>query len=333
MDYCSVRSWGFSWFACLLALVACAVPQPVASQSLRTAVGAYELEVLVDGVSVRTFEHAGETYLLGQQGARYVLRVHNRSGRRIEAVVTVDGLDVIDGKSGNFATKRGYLVDAYGFVDIDGWRLSNREVAAFRFAPIGESYAAKTGRARNVGVIGVAVFPERIVRQPVYVPEPRYFERSAPSDRRSSYDEAGADYFARDKAAGPAREAPPAPAASQAPMGRSGGAANASKGESSALADGSRASEAESRRSRTGLGTEFGEARYSQVQHVEFVRANSSRPSVVLGARYNDRAGLYALGIDVDGYYEPSDLALRQSADPFPRSNRFARPPADWRRD
>lgn len=335
MDYCSIRSWA-SWVACLSALVACAVPQPVASQPLRDAVGAYELEVLVDGVPVRSFDHAGETYLLGQQGARYVLRVHNRSGRRIEAVVSVDGLDVIDGKAGNFATKRGYLVDAYGFVDIDGWRLSNREVAAFRFAPIGESYAAKTGRARNVGVIGVAVFPERIVRQPIYVPEPRYMEPSAPADRRSSYDAPRSDYFAEDKA-GPAREAPPAPTASQAPMGRASGSGSASPSKaersSSALAEGSRADEAESRRARTGLGTEFGEARYSQVQHVEFVRANATRPSAVLGARYNDRAGLYALGIDVDGYYEPSDLALRQSADPFPTSRRFARPPADWRRD
>jgi hypothetical protein len=86
------------------------------------------------------------------------------------------------------------------------------------------------------------------------------------------------------------------------------------------------------RRSRTGLGTEFGEAMSSRIEHVAFVRANATRPSSVLGARYNDRAGLYALGIDVDGRDQPSDLALRQSADPFP-SQHYARPPADWRRD
>jgi hypothetical protein len=86
------------------------------------------------------------------------------------------------------------------------------------------------------------------------------------------------------------------------------------------------------RRSRSGLGTEFGEAMSSHIEHVAFVRAQPSRPASLLGARYNDRAGLYALGIDVDGRDPPSDLALRQSADPFP-AQRYARPPADWRRD
>jgi hypothetical protein len=86
------------------------------------------------------------------------------------------------------------------------------------------------------------------------------------------------------------------------------------------------------RRSRSGLGTEFAEAMSSHIEHVAFVRAHPTRPSSVLGARYNDCAGLYALGIDVDGREQPSDLALRQSANPFP-SQHYARPPADWRRD
>jgi hypothetical protein len=34
-------------------------------------------------------------------------------------------------------------------------------VAAFRFGGVGDSYAATKGAARNVGVIGVAVFDER----------------------------------------------------------------------------------------------------------------------------------------------------------------------------
>jgi hypothetical protein len=293
----SRKSSVFLW---ILALVACASPQPASSQPLQRAIGAYELEVLVDGVPTRSFEYGAASYVLGSEGRRYVLRVHNRSGRRVEAVVTVDGLDVIDGKTGDYKNKRGYLVEAYGSVDIDGWRLSNREAAAFRFAPIAESYAAKTGRARNVGVIGVAVFPERIVPapRPIYVPAPR----------DSSADELGA---ARKSASA----APPPSAAEESRA--SSGAASAPRAEASA------------RRSRSGLGTEFGEAVSSTIREVQFVRANASQPAAVLGARYNDRAGLYALGIDVDGQ---SDLALRQSADPFP-SQRFAQPPTDWRRN
>ncbi|HEY6880448.1 MAG TPA: hypothetical protein VI299_20635, partial [Polyangiales bacterium] len=129
----------------VLALVSCAVPPHAASQALRTQAGDYELEVLVDSEPTPTFSHRGETYVLGREGERYVLRVHNHSARRIEAVVTVDGLDVIDGEPGDFARKRGYLVPPYGSVDIEGWRLSDQQAAVFRFAPIGESYAAKTG--------------------------------------------------------------------------------------------------------------------------------------------------------------------------------------------
>jgi hypothetical protein len=342
MDHHSVRSWVLSLIAPLCALGSCAVPHQVASQALRAEAGAYELEVLVNGVRSRTYEYAGETYVLGQEGSRYVLRVHNRSGRRIEAVVAVDGLDVIDGKTGDFANKRGYLVDAYGYVDIDGWRLSNHEAAAFRFAPIGESYAAKTGSARNVGVIGVAVFPERIVRpRPVYVAPPPYVDpySSAPADKRS-YDADGVGRTSESKAgAGREPEARAPAAASSAPMardrGHASGSASPSKAERSDDVQGDvlSSNEPARRHARSGLGTEFGEAVYSHIRQVEFVRAHASRPAALLGARYDDRAGLYALGIDVDGRDEPADLALRQSADPFPVSRRFARPPTDWRRD
>jgi hypothetical protein len=284
----SSRSSGWSVISLVLtvlALVSCAAPPRAESQALRTQVSDYELEVLVDGEPVRTFAHRGQSYLLGLEGARYVLRIHNRSGRRIEAVVTVDGLDVIDGEPGDFANKRGYLVPAYGSVDIEGWRVSERQAAAFRFAPIGQSYAAKTGRARNVGVIGVAVFPERVVRPAPRPMQP--YEYGADADRAGSSEA---------KAEAPASSAP--------------------------------ASAGAERRARKGLGTEFGEAMYSQIEHVSFVRANPTRPAFLLGARYDDRRGLISLGIDVDGR---RDEALRESASPFPLSQHYARPPHDWR--
>lgn len=320
------KSWSVSLVVALLAIVSCAVPQPAASQALRAEAGAYQLEVLVDGAPVRTFRHDGETHVLGQEGRRYVLRVHNHSGRRIEAVISVDGLDVIDGKAGDFAHKRGYLVPAYGYVDVDGWRLSDREAAAFRFSAIGESYAAKTGAARNVGVIGVAVFPERIVRplRPAYVPAPSYDDdgfSSLGGARRGS----GAG---RVEGYGASRErevAPVAAAAEARPQSSKGEAAAADEALSAAPA-------ARMPKKRSGLGTEFGEAVSSEIRQVEFVRASARQPQTFLGARYNDRAGLYALGIDVDGREPPSELDLRQSANPFPQSpGRFARPPVDWR--
>jgi hypothetical protein len=323
MNTRSPKLLSLSFVAALLALFSCAAPQRAASQALRAQVGAYELEVRVGGTPVPSFAHAGETHILGQEGSRYVLRVHNRSARRIEAVVTVDGLDVMDGKPGDFANKRGYLVPAYGYVDIDGWRLSSREAAAFRFAAVGESYAAKTGSARNVGVIGVAIFPERIVRAKAraYAPEPSYDyrEESARSDGIGG---------APKRASGAPRSRSSAPEA-PSPVPSSAPAKSAEREESADLA----ASSHVERRSRAGLGTEFGEAVSSEIRQVAFVRAHSASPQTLLGARYNDRAGLYALGIDVDHREEPSELELRRAANPFPVSRGYARPPADWRRD
>lgn len=315
-----------SLIALLLVLASCAVARPAASQALQARQGGYELQVMVDGRPVRTFAHDGETHVLAHAGDRYVLRIHNRTSRRIEAVVSVDGRDVIDGQPADFAAKRGYLVPPYGHVDIDGWRVSQGEAAAFRFGAVSESYAAKTGSARNVGVIGVAVFPERVVR-----PRPNLYVPSGPmSEQRSGAPAKGTtgglgEHYRRAPAPAPElraeREQSAPTASAQAPS---------AKAESSA-ADEAAPAEGRASRSRAGLGTEFGESVHSEIRHVSFVRANPRQPALILGARYNDREGLLALGIDVDAVY--AEGKLRRSANPFPVSQRYAVPPADWRRD
>jgi len=113
------------------------------SQALTDRSGPYELQVLINGAPARTFRHDGETFVLGQLGERYTLRVVNHGGRRVEAVVSVDGRDVIDGKPADWHGKRGYLVPAWSSVDIDGWRISQREAAAFRFSTVSDSYAGE----------------------------------------------------------------------------------------------------------------------------------------------------------------------------------------------
>jgi hypothetical protein len=117
---------------------------------------------LVDagGSPLPTFATGGKSLAQGEVGQRYMIELSNRSANRFEAVVTVDGLDVIDGKPGSLA-KRGYLVQPFATVNIDGFRQNMDEVAAFRFGSVRGSYAAQKGSDRNVGVIGVAVFAER----------------------------------------------------------------------------------------------------------------------------------------------------------------------------
>ncbi len=131
------------------------------TDGVSTARGAITIRVVDDrGAPLPTFAAGGRSYVMGNDGARYAIRIENQTGARFEAVATVDGLDVIDGQPGSFE-KRGYLVQPWSTVEIDGFRRSEAQVAAFRFGRVKDSYAAKRGSDRNVGVIGVAVFQER----------------------------------------------------------------------------------------------------------------------------------------------------------------------------
>jgi hypothetical protein len=309
----------------LLAADSCAASPLPGGQPLRDRAAGYEMTVLIDGVPAATYEYGGGTYVLGQLGARYTLRVANHSGRRVEAVVSVDGRDAIDGRPADFRGKRGYLIPAWGSVDIDGWRISHSQAAAFRFSSVPDSYAARTGNAREVGVIGVAVFPERYVPPPppVYYPRRPY---ELPESERS-YDDYSSGGGMRDKSYGPP------PASSHASAEGKGGGDLGRRAEAAPAADAA-SQAAPAKRSRPGLGTEYGEAVSSPIYEVEFVRASSSRPAALLGAHYNDHDGLLAMGIPVDSPPTCADDAdLRNTADPFPATDgRYAAPPPGWRR-
>lgn len=112
-----------------------------------------------DGRPLPALEVASREYVVGEPGDAYMIEVENHTNIRIEAVATVDGLDVVDGEDGSFA-KRGYVIGPFDSVRIDGFRRSTDTVAAFRFGSVRNSYAGRKGKARNVGVIGVALFHE-----------------------------------------------------------------------------------------------------------------------------------------------------------------------------
>jgi hypothetical protein len=77
------------------------------------------------------------------------------------AVTAVDGVNVISGDTASWE-QTGYVFGAGQGYRIAGWRKSDAEIAAFEFTAAPASYAARTGRPANVGVIGVALFRERI---------------------------------------------------------------------------------------------------------------------------------------------------------------------------
>jgi len=110
--------------------------------------------------------HEGQIYVAGIKGLRYMVRVKNTTGKRVLAVITVDGRNVLSGQKGGFSD-RGYILSPYESADIDGWRQTDEKVAAFVFGKKEGSYSSQKGSPENVGVIGVAVFEEKeIPRQP-----------------------------------------------------------------------------------------------------------------------------------------------------------------------
>lgn len=113
-----------------------------------------------DNRSLPIYEHEGRLYVAGEPRHQYEIRIHSRSSRRLLAVVSVDGVNVVTGKTAA-EHQSGYLIDAWGTSVIDGWRKSLHEVATFYFTKLQNSYAARTGRPENVGVIGIALFRER----------------------------------------------------------------------------------------------------------------------------------------------------------------------------
>jgi hypothetical protein len=102
----------------------------------------------------------GEYWVAGKPGARYAIEVRNRMGERLLAVTSVDGVNVLSGDSAGW-DQAGYVFSPRERYQITGWRKSDAEVAAFTFTDSPNSYAERTGRPANVGVIGVAFFRER----------------------------------------------------------------------------------------------------------------------------------------------------------------------------
>ncbi|MDZ7863986.1 hypothetical protein [Acidovorax sp.] len=214
----------------------------------------------------------GEYWVAGRPGARYAVTVRNRTGERVLAVPSVDGVNVLSGETAAW-DQRGYVFSAYERYQITGWRKSSSEVAAFEFSSVANSYAGRTGRPAHVGVIGVALFREQQpVPAPVVIPEP-YSQR-----RDSSNDSAGL---------GRLREEPAAPAAAAA--------APAPEAESSARAQVA-GSLARAPAPSAKLGTAHGQRETSVVSHTSFTRLQE-RPNEVISIRYDSRENLVAYGV------------------------------------
>jgi hypothetical protein len=122
------------------------------------------VDVLVNNRSVKQYHHHLETFIEAKIPSEYSIKIKNRTGQRKLAVVTVDGINVIDGQSGG-SSNAGYILPPWESITVNGFRTSNSEVHPFVFSTKENSYAAKSeetqGDTRSVGVIGVRILSER----------------------------------------------------------------------------------------------------------------------------------------------------------------------------
>lgn len=207
--------------------------------------------------------HRGRHYVAGEPGHRYSVLMHNRTGERVLVVLSVDGVNAVSGATAN-AGQNGYVLEPWQRAEISGWRKSLSESAEFYFTDLPDSYAARTGRPDNVGVIGAAVFRER------FVPPP-----PPPMSPPIAHDEARESE---------ARRARPAPSTGAAQADKSRRATSSS--EWSGPED----------YARQELGTGHGLRRWDPVGTTGFERA-SSRPAEVVTLYYDAWDALAARGI------------------------------------
>ncbi len=216
----------------------------------------------MNGKPVKEYYKDGKIYVESKNGTRFSIKIRNHGYRRILAVPSVDGLSVMNGKIASMKSG-GYIVNGYGSLTIDGWRTSDKEVSEFFFTTPEKSYAVKTDKGGNVGVIGVAIFREKEIYQsfvqvPLYIPKSGF---GMPESNTFLCSSSGGNMY----------------------------------GASSLSASASNASSMRSMSAQES-GTGFGDSRRSEVESVSFNEEESS--DAVFEVFYNSRRQLEELGVD-----------------------------------
>ena len=127
--------------------------------------------------------HRGDRWIAGVPGHRYAVRLTNSSHQRVLVVLSVDGVNAVTGQTAS-PSQAGYVLEPWQSTEVTGWRKSMDDVAQFVFTDLPDSYAARTGRPFDVGVIGIAVFEERASR-PVPMPTSPPIAQSSPESNAS----------------------------------------------------------------------------------------------------------------------------------------------------
>lgn len=257
-----------------------------------------EINILIKGRPITEYTHQGQQYVEGRSNSQFEIEFKNLNPFRIEAIFSVDGLSIIDGKEAGTQSS-GYLLEANETLRIPGWKLTDQQVAAFVFSGKQGSYATQmTGTSKNNGVIGVMVFKEKTIHRPSTWIGGRIINRSpfygsgcgtgTPDGWYDSYDSCVVG-----------SSAPSLSVKSASPL---------------------RSLDIEEQN----LGTGFGNATDFATQMVSFTRGDMIAMMVLY---YDDRRGLEKRGIKI---VRPSRQKIDNKPEAFPGMN--CSPPPGWKR-
>ena len=281
-----------------------------AALALMCALPAYAIGDLVDvqivdrttGETLTPILHKGEWWIAGRPGNRYAVVLANRYARRTLNVLTIDGVNAVSGETGAW-NQRGYVLDPYGNIQVAGWRTSMEQVAAFEFTTLANSYATRTGRPGNLGVIGVAIFNEK--QEPI----------------------AQGQISREKRAESPLLAAPAEPSRADAESDAPASLRANDSMKSETARSGSRGG-ALAPQQRERIGTGYGASESSPIVNVRFERMQSA-PNEIVTIRYDRRENLIAMGIVAPQPLPP--VAANPAPAPFPNSNGFVpEPPRRW---
>ena len=232
------------------------------------------------------YRHDGRYYVVGRPGNEYQIRVSNRTGADILTVLSVDGVNAVSGETADWS-QTGYVLGRHQSYDIKGWRKSEQRVAAFFFTEHQNSYAARTGRPGNVGVIGVALFRKKAEPEARIEQYRRWHDAPASGPREDSSRSVFDDFPAGADSSRSAESAPP-------PSDRGQGDSEL------ASASGARpfrhAPPQQAPQKSSSLGTGHGRSETSHVTYTNFERA-TDHPAQVIAIHYNTYANLVAMGV------------------------------------
>ena len=125
-------------------------------------------------------------YLQAANNDRYRIRISNNTDNRIGIVLAVDGRNIISGQKSYLQnTERMYILNPHSSEEYEGWRSNQNQVNRFYFTQAADSYAAAWGDNSAMGVIALAVYPERPRPEPQVMAPMSDMARAAPGAAKS----------------------------------------------------------------------------------------------------------------------------------------------------